>query len=388
MDKNLIKTYLKSVFFLLILAWICFLSFLVLQENGYLPKISEKFQTIEQDVKNLAYKPIETKIIETNVNESTEVKIPENFKLEDGQTIPESVKVDLEKSKITFTPNKKTTDDFYLKFSGEKFDIAYKFKAKRAEVDWNTVEKEIRDYLGNQIENYSVYIYDLGRKEEFGINQSKQFAPASMAKLTVAVLVLRDVEAGKYTLDDTYPIQADFKFGSDDLALKASGTQVTFREYLEKMIIDSSNTAWYHLVRHLGNSYEVVNPRTIEELGVNPLFMDPHLGTAQNLGKVLRDIYTNKTLSEDSSQLLIELMENAVPSNREGVGLGVPQDVRFANKIGTLWTVDDISYQDSAIIFGKKTDYVLVIMNQQVEWIPGRERLRRISEIVYSHLDK
>ena len=81
-------------------------------------------------------------------------------------------------------------------------------------------------------------------------------------------------------------------------------------------------------------------------------------------------------------------MKNALEWNRQGIGLGLPDGVQFANKIGNLWTENDINFCDSAIVYGKNTDYILIIMDKDIDWVSGKQNLADLSKIVYSYLDK
>lgn len=264
-------------------------------------------------------------------------------------------------------------------------------KTKYSEVDLTSLKKDLKSYLSNKglDSKYGIYIKDLGRNETVSINADTIFPPASMAKMTMAMLILRDIDAGKYTLDTTYPIQDSVKFSTeDDLGKLPNGTPVTIRKYLEKLIEDSNNTAWYHMDKFLGGSYESVNPRTISELGVNPLFLNPHEGTASNLGHLFEDLYNARTVSVKSRDYLIDLMEHALEWNRAGIGLGLPTGIQFANKIGNLWTDSDINYCDSAIVYGKYTNYILIIMDKDIDWESGKVNLKDLSSIVYNYLDK
>lgn len=250
------------------------------------------------------------------------------------------------------------------------------------------LEKEIRTYLDNDLGEYSLYLQDLKTGEKILINSSVVFSPASIAKVPVAILVLRDIEAGKYTLDTTYPMYDSQKFSYiGDLGSLPNGTPVTMRQYLEEMIGQSDNNAWYALTYFLGGNYEVVNPRIIEELHANPFFLDPHTTTAANVGNVFSDLYNGVTLSATSRNYLISLMENADSSLRTGIGLGLPSGTRFANKIGFLDTDTESSYQDAAIVWGTKTNYVLVILDKNQDWGVAQSKLSAISKMVYNFLE-
>ncbi len=298
-------------------------------------------------------------------------------------------------ARIFITPRKFDSGDYQFAIRPEDMthperSIFY-LKVEAKEFDKKALRSDLQELLGNRIDHYGIYIYDLQREQSFGINHEKTFPPASIAKLPVAILTLRDVDAGLITLESTYPIQNRLKHSSifplEDLQ---EGTNVTIREYLERLILESSNTAWYHLRDRLGGTYEGVNPRTINELKANGFFEDPHIGRADKVGRVLKDVYDRVTLSEESANYLLNLMFNAPPDLKLAIPGGVPDGVKVANKAGFLFGGREGStYADAGIVYGPRTDYVLVVLNDQAPPYPnGAYIIADISKIVYSHLQK
>lgn len=309
--------------------------------------------------------------------------------LSNDTELPEFITYDA--NNLNIKARKGDSGEYYLKFFAKAIPTIYVITVKNTDVNMDALNGDLARYLQNKgiTDKYGIYVKDLNRDVTTGINGSVEFPPASMAKMTMALLVMRDIDAGKYTLDSTYPLQAKYIFNpEDDLGKLGAGTPVKIRTYLERLLKDSNNTAWYHLDQFLGKSYESVNPRTVNELGVNPLFLNPHQGTAIGLGKLFGDLYSATSVSPESRDYIIDLLKNALSWNREGIGLGLPKDVQFANKIGNLWTENDVNFCDSAIVYGKNTDYILIIMNKDIDWVSGKKNLAELSKIVYSYLDK
>jgi len=325
--------------------------------------------------------------ISVSVGEDKVITVPKGYFL-NIEKLPPFIKYS--NNSLVISPKKFDDGEYVVEFKNGMSTIKTTVEVSYAKVDSKSMINDLSDYLNSKgiFNKYGIYIKDLGRNISSQINGSTDFPPASMAKLTMAVLVLRDIEAGKYTLDTTYPIQDSVKFSTeDDLGVLPNGTPVPIHTYLEKLIEDSNNTAWYHIDKFLGGSYEAVDPRTVTELGVN-VFLNPHKGTPVEMGQILNDIYNARTLSAKSRDYLINLMKNALEWNRQGIGLGLPDGVQFANKIGNLWTENDINFCDSAIVYGKNTDYILIIMDKDIDWVSGKQNLADLSKIVYSYLDK
>lgn len=256
---------------------------------------------------------------------------------------------------------------------------------------WESEELKVKieNIIGySRLSNFSVFIKDFKNGTEVHINQGRIVEPASIAKLPVAVLVMRDVDAGRATLEDTYPLWDREKFSRvGNLGELPNGTPVTLRRYLEELLIHSDHNAWYALVNYLGKSYQVVNPRIIDELGVNPLFLDPPQGTAQGVGKILGDLYEANTLTRESADYLLALLVGADAWTKNAIGGGLPTGTKFGNKIGILDDSGKLSYQDAAVVWGEKTDYVLVVMDENTEWEVAKGIIQEISKEVYATLN-
>ncbi|GAB4284593.1 MAG: hypothetical protein Kow0081_1850 [Candidatus Dojkabacteria bacterium] len=308
----------------------------------------------------------------------------------DGLFFEEIVNATLINNKLSVKGSKDSVGNEIIKvpLANSEADLVIEIETYLSSVEWEELKQEIQSYLGDSLNSYGIMVYDLKRGQTLEINPDKIFPPASSAKLTIAALVLRDIEQGKYSLDSTFPVNDRFKHSEfDSIGALPDGTEVKIRTYLEELIILSSNTAWYHLVHMLGDSYEAVNPRTINELGVNPLFLDPYMSTARNFVIVMKDIYFARTLSPESRDYLFDLMRNATEFNRGGIGLGLPDGVDFVNKLGYHWTDDLINFNDVAIVFGEKTDYAIAIIDENIDWVTGKENLKNISKMVYRYLN-
>ncbi len=339
-----------------------------------------------QDINNKPEATVIKKVLQTNKDYSIEINNSYNF--QDNGKLPKFIK--FSNNKIIVTANKYSEGNYNLNFiDSQNKKVDYEISLIPKQLDLKPLEAQIIAILGDKYDQYSIHFKDLLSEQTLDINKGKIVEPASIAKLPVAVLVMRDIDAGKYTLDTTYPMKNSEKFSFiGNLGSLPDGTPVTIRSYLENLLEHSDNNAWYALVHFLGNSYEVVNPRIINELGVNPLFLDPPEGTAKAVGKILEDLYDAKTTTKESAEYLIGLMEKADDWARQGVGLGLPVGTTFANKIGTLKTDDKVSYQGGAIVWSQKTDYVLVVMDENIEWDEGANTIKNISEAIYNYINK
>lgn len=250
------------------------------------------------------------------------------------------------------------------------------------------IKSSLLEYLNDESSNYGLYIYDLKRNVEISFNESNLFRAASMVKVPIAIAILKEVEDGSLSLDSYYNLKGNLIFTNlVGLGQYSVGTSFTLRQYLEAMIIESDNTALNHLDSILSKKYgNNLNMHLKELLGVN-FFVNPPETTPKEVGTVLEGLYNYRFLNKTNSDYLINLLMNAVPDLKEGIGLGIPSNIQFANKIGFLDTNEDLSYMDSAIVYGTKTDYIVVIMNKNQPWTVARNNLKNLSSIIYKYLN-
>ena len=292
-------------------------------------------------------------------------------------------------NKLLMYPKKEHTNKKYkvLLKSANNYYKNPIITVKLKELNMDLLDKKIKEYLGVRKNEFGIFVYDLLRNQTYGLNEDKKFIPASTAKMTVALLVMRDIDSGKRTLNSTYPIQNKLKHSWDDnLGRLPEGTQVKLDTYLRELLIYSSNTAWYHLVQMLGGSWEEVNYRTMSELGINPLFMDPYIGTARMLSKTFEEIYFKQLISTESANYLKQVLSQAVPSMKAGIGQNLKNNPEFINKLGHN-CCDRINYVDGILVWGQNTDYIISVLNINVNWEEGKIILRDLGRIISEFID-
>jgi len=292
-------------------------------------------------------------------------------------------------NKLLMYPKKEHTNKKYkvLLKSANNYYKNPIITVKLKELNMDLLDKKIKKYLGSRKNEFGIFVYDLLRNQTYGLNEDKKFIPASTAKMTVALLVMRDIDSGKRTLNSTYPIQNKLKHSWDDnLGRLPEGTQVKLDTYLRELLIYSSNTAWYHLVQMLGGSWEEVNYRTMSELGINPLFMDPYIGTARMLSKTFEEIYFKQLISTESANYLKQVLSQAVPSMKAGIGQNLKNNPEFINKLGHN-CCDRINYVDGILVWGQNTDYIISVLNINVNWEEGKIILRDLGRIISEFID-
>ena len=246
---------------------------------------------------------------------------------------------------------------------------------------------QITTLLGEEAADYGVRITGLRSGKQVSVNAETILPPASVSKLPHALLVLRDVQAGKISLEDTYPILGVTKaYPSDALYHLRSGTRMSFRELLQYLIHASDNTAMLTLERYLGGR-DAFNERVKTELGVE-LYRDPHETTAAEIGTLLSGIWSGQYLDFYHNHfLLYELLGRTYETYDDRIVAGVKDfpDVFVAHKIGSLASRETgVTYHDAGIVYGPWDDLAVVVLNRQTSEPAATEKIREITRLAYA----
>ncbi|MCA9381323.1 serine hydrolase [Candidatus Dojkabacteria bacterium] len=252
--------------------------------------------------------------------------------------------------------------------------------------DSEILKQQIIDILGSDTENYGVYFYDLDRDIEIGINDDIIFPPMSISKLPIAVLMLREVDKGNFSLDT----QSVFDWNSTadpTNVLKSNyvGTSFAIRDYLRFLIIDSDNASIRKLENLMGG-YLVTNEKAVNELGVTHFFRDPHDVIAKDIGRVFKGIYDGTYLSKETNEYMLYLLQHTHAALQDGIPVGVPEPYKstIAHKTGQGASNPGFIWEDAGIIYGKNSDYILVVVNDFIDIPTARYKIQQVSALIWN----
>jgi hypothetical protein len=220
----------------------------------------------------------------------------------------------------------------------------------------------IRDLPGS----YAVSIRELdGGKRTVSIRAHADREPASSSKLFIAYAVFAKIDNGSLSYSSRV----------------SSG--LTVSQCLRAMIEPSDNYCASELRYKVGTSY--LN-RLLDRGGYDDTHFWYSRGrtkvtSASDMTTLLSRLERGDLLSEASSKKFLRLLRTQVW--REAIPPGLPVGVDQASKPGTLYTRSGMVQTDAAIVYGKKTRYVISVMGNRGATIPS---ITRISRLTYRHL--
>jgi beta-lactamase class A len=154
------------------------------------------------------------------------------------------------------------------------------------------------------------------------------FTGASTAKLITAITLLHQIEQGKLTMNT-----------------KVEGQKVSV--LLQKMVVNSDNTAWESLNNYLTHA---TMKTYMTQLGMTEYDPDPNTLLPSDMTLLMKKFYNQQILTKPNTDLLLSYMQQA--NKREYIVADVPEGYTVYHKAGWL---DGLMHDVAIISNGQKT---------------------------------
>ena len=244
---------------------------------------------------------------------------------------------------------------------------------------------------------------DLETGDTLFVNADDSFHAASTMKVPVMIELFRRIDSHALRLDqgvllinqfgsivDGSPYALDPASDSDSSAYTLTGTRVTVRELLDRMITRSSNLATNALIELVtassanatAHALGATNIRVLRGVEDGKAFRANlnNTTTARDLAVLLDAIETGKAASRSSCDAMRDVLLRQ--EFNEEIPAGLPAGVKVAHKTGWITGVR----HDAAIVYppGRKP-YVLVVLTRQIDDDKvARQLIADISRLVYA----
>lgn len=263
--------------------------------------------------------------------------------------------------------NMQTPDGSYVDCDGRK--------CKKEEMSLSSLKKQLQSMINGYSGEWSVYVKNLKTGDVISIND-KAMKPASVIKLFTMAATYDSIKNGKIK--------------------KTSSVN----SLLEDMITVSDNESFNELVRRnsssgsFTNGCSVIN-KYLKKVGCtktgchsslhpsNSSFTwdgQVNMASAKDAGLILEKIYKGECVSAKYSKEMLNLLLHQ--TRRWKIPAGLPSGIKCANKTGE----NDSCQNDVAIVYGKKTNYVVCVFAQTYEG-SGVSGIRALSSKIYKALN-
>ncbi len=237
-------------------------------------------------------------------------------------------------------------------------------------------------------ENVAVAVMPLDGAAGFSINGERAFTAASMIKLLILAEYMQEVDAGLLDAEGIYVLQASDIVGGSGIVQESSlGTPYTYADLVRHMVVHSDNTATNILIDTMGR--DSINSRAVD-IGLSGTELrrrmmrvnegEENYISANDAATLLCGIAQHTLASGEMCEVAESYLLDQVDS--EGLAQGLPADIRFGHKTGSLASVR----HDGGIVYGENP-YVVVMLTSLDE-TTANELMKEISSAVYEELDR
>ncbi len=232
----------------------------------------------------------------------------------------------------------------------------------------------------------SIYIEYLNTGSNISIHPDNYLWPASLAKVPLAMAVMKKIEDGEWNLNNKLVLmEGDANSESGDAENPLSeypiGTSFTIEELLQELLINSDNTAYYILQRNMHDD-EIM--KVIDEIGLEELFTEEGRVSAKEYSRLFRALYSSSFIKREYSQQLLKWLDDS--SFNEFLSYGIEAQVPFPHKYGEKTTLN--VYADAGIVYIPQRPYLITVMVELNPKLPSLEEKQKAATFMRSISDE
>jgi len=250
----------------------------------------------------------------------------------------------------------------------------------------------INKYQSNKsISVASVYFRDINAGIWMGINENDKFSPGKLLRIPIMIAYFKLIESKPEILEEEFEVKPNEIYKGEEVFKPEKPIQVggkyTTNELIEKMIVDSSNTAANVL-------FDNIDKKSLDEV-----FSD--LGIEFKEDKLTQDfiplklyslffmvLYNSTYLNREFSEKALELLV-ATP-NYFGIAVGIPKNIPIADLIGarTFTSDGEKNYEvyDCGIIYYDNNPYNLCGVVRGKDLSAAKDLLKEVGAVVYEEM--
>lgn len=257
------------------------------------------------------------------------------------------------------------------------------------------IMKELKRYLDTRIGEYSFYFEDMDSGYTYGFNDKAKMPSASCIKVSIAMCLLKEVQANKLTLKEKVFINEEDKVSGSGFIHELNDREYSIDELLRFMIIQSDNSATNKLIDILGfeNINNTLKTMELKDTYLKRKMMDfkarerglENLSSSFDLAHCFKVLYRNDYLNKEYSEMMLNILKRT--QNRDKIPFYIPKREwnHIGNKSGSLTGVEN----DSAIFNTEKGNFVFVAMSKSLpNNVYGIVTLSRMGKMMWDIIER
>lgn len=276
------------------------------------------------------------------------------------------------------TSNYKYVNPFVSEISKE--DLVVNLRPLRE--DLTSYLSDVKDY------EYSLYIESLNSGANISIIPELRVNPASLSKVPVAMIAMKKIEAGEWSLDKTFDIhKEDLSTTWGDLYKRGPNYKISLKDLIVMSLENSDNTA-HNVLYHNLSASDVADFG--ESLGLYELFDAEGNITAKEYSRIFRALYLSSYLDIESSEFILDALTRTKYDYYLEAGL--PNEVDFSHKFGEKSQTG--LYADSGIVYIKNRPLLITLLLRKkdpelsLDSNSALEIFKNVSEKTFNYFSK
>ncbi len=245
-----------------------------------------------------------------------------------------------------------------------------------------------RDLIG-KIENilkenngtYSVYIYDLKKKQGFGINEKMVITAASVNKIPILAALYYLAGKGEIDLEKSITLQKEDiqDYGTGSIRYDQPGSIYSLKTLARLMMEQSDNTAAYILSNHIIRPDKI--QKLIDEWGLTQTNIDDNKTSAFDMSILLTKIYQKEITTPALTAEMLTFMDKSDFDDR--IPAGLPENTKYYHKTGDeIGKIHDVGIID----LPGKPYYLGILTTDMTDDEATKRSLAQISGLVYTYM--
>ena len=234
-------------------------------------------------------------------------------------------------------------------------------------VNFKPLKKKLTSFISISNISASVYVENFRNGAYMGINEKAEFFPASLNKLPVGILIMRDVEQGTITLDTLVQIRDTDRTDSSGDLYKTTEKALPLRVVLEKMMKDSDNTALRVLLHYVDlEDLQFLLDYYGLEITIDtqrPSQVD--LISPKAMSNLFSSLYFSTVLNPENSEYLLSLITDTEFDIKKIAG--ITDDTRIAHKFGVNYYKNNRYFHDCGIMYIDESRIFYCIMTRDID---------------------
>lgn len=253
------------------------------------------------------------------------------------------------------------------------------------------LESSLNNYIGRwNNKTVGVYISNLRDGASIGINEEEDFEPASLNKLPLAILTMREIEKGQIGLDTKFKITPeDIDSASGTLYLHV-GEEITVANLLKAMLSDSDNTAFAILFKQIdSNEWETLSDylNYYEIKSTSARGKNIKLYTVSPIANshIFSSLYLSTLLEPEHSEYILSLLTNSSRFDVNKVS-NIPENITIAQKFGEYYGGEEKYFHSCGIMYLNNGRFFYCVMTKGASKEEAQEIIGEIVHQTYEYI--